>query len=439
VAARYSVLAMECQVPITRRISLLDRYILCPYTNKIENSHILRRRRVMAEEKATGYLRTFFDVTQTMFSSLSLKEILKILVKKTVSAIGAKAGSLRLIDEQTKRLELVASYNLSKKYLNKGPLNSDQSIPEVMEGKVVLVKEAYNDLRVQYRAEKIREGIDTILSVPVVATDKVIGVLRLYSEKPRDYSDEEIEFVSALAEMGGLAIANAKIYEDAGVRLSILLKQVGIDLPEERKRPKQRLRSFTVGPVDPSKSLEYFRALHDIASAILSTLDSRHVIGLLIEKVLTIVKVKACSLRLVNETTRELEMIASKGLSESYLNKGPVHMEKSIRETLKGVPVLILDATADPRIEYARENEREGIASIFSLPIIAGKRVIGILRLYSQEMRQYSGDEVAFLTGVAELAGLAIINAKLYEKTKYDLSYWMTTLEYLDAKNTQRK
>jgi signal transduction protein with GAF and PtsI domain len=157
------------------------------------------------------------------------------------------------------------------------------------------------------------------------------------------------------------------------------------------------------------------------------------VIDLLIGKVLAIMTVKACSLRLVNETTLELELVASNGLSESYLHKGPIHMEKSIRETLKGVPVLILDATADPRIEYPHENAREGIASILSLPIIAGKRVIGILRLYSKEMRQYSKEEVAFLSAVAELAGLAIINARLYEKTKYDLSFWKTTLEYLDA------
>jgi len=393
----------------------------------------------MAEQRTTEYLRTFFDVNQTIFSSLSLKEILKILVKKTVSALGAKAGSLRLIDDQTKRLELAASHKLSKKYLNKGPLSSDESIPEVMEGKVVLVKDAHNDSRIQYRAEKIREGINTILSVPMIAKDKVIGVLRLYSEEPRDFSDEEIEFVSALAEMGGLAIANAKIYEDEGVRLSSFLKQVGIDLPEELKRPKQRLRPFTVEQVDPSKSLEYFRALHDIARTILSTLDSRRVIDLLLGKVLTVMNVKACSLRLVNETTRELDMMASKGLSETYLKKGPVHLEKSIRETLKGVSVLILDATADPRIEYPHENAREGIAAILSLPIIAGKRVIGILRLYTQETREYSREDVAFLTAVAELAGLAIINARLYEKTKYDLSFWKTTLEYLDAKSTQYK
>ena len=173
---------------------------------------------MMAKHKTIEYFRTFFDVSQAIFSSQSLKDILKLLIKRTVSALGAKAGSLRLVNEQTHRLELAASYLLSKKYLSKGPLSSDLSIPEVLEGKVVIIKDAFKDQRIQYKAEKMEEGINTILSVPVVAGDKVIGVLRLYSREPRDFSDEEIEFVSALAEIGGLAIANAKIYEDEDIK-----------------------------------------------------------------------------------------------------------------------------------------------------------------------------------------------------------------------------
>jgi signal transduction protein with GAF and PtsI domain len=389
---------------------------------------------MMKEDKTIEYFRTFFDVSQAIFSSLSLKDILKILVKKTVRALGAKAGSLRLVNETTNRLELVASQKLSKKYLNKGPLSSDQSIPEVLEGKVVVIQNAFNDPRIQYKNAKQEEGIDTVLSVPVVAKDKVIGVLRLYSGEPRDFSDEEIEFVSALGEMGGLAIANAKIYEDKGIKLSSLLNKVGIELPEEPRRLKQRFKSFDVKPIDPSKNLEYFRVLHEIIRVILSTLDSRQVIDLVIEKVVAIMKVNACSLRLVNETTRELELIASRGLSERYLKKGPLHMDKSIRETLEGTPVLIRDATTDLRIEYLPEKTQEGIVSILSLPIIAMKRVIGIVRLYSHEMRQYSRDEVAFLSALAEMAGVAIINARMYEKTKHDLSFWKTSLGYLDIK-----
>lgn len=392
----------------------------------------------MGKYKTIEYFRAFFEVSQTIFSSLSLKDILKLLVKRTVNALGAKAGSLRLLDEKTKRLELVASYMLSKKYLKKGILSSDKSIPEVLEGKVVTIKDAFKDPRIQYQTEKMEEGINTILSVPVITKNRVIGILRLYSGEPRDYSDEEIEFVSALAEIGGLAIANAKIYEDEGIKLSSLLNKFGVELPEEPRRQKQGLKLFAPEPIDPSKGLVYFRGLHEITRTILSTLDSGQVIALVIEKVLATMGVKACSLRLINEMTRELELVASRGLSEHYLNKGPLHIDKSIRDTLEGTPVFIPDARNDTRVEYLAEKAREGIVSILSIPIIARKRVIGILRLYSQETRQYSREEVAFISALAEMAGIAIINAKMYEKTKYDLSFWETTLGYMDVKGDQK-
>jgi signal transduction protein with GAF and PtsI domain len=393
---------------------------------------------IMAKHKTIEYFRAFFEVGQTIFSSLSLKDILKLLVKRTVNTLGVKAGSLRLLDEKTKRLELVASYLLSKKYLKKGILSSDKSIPEVLEGKVVTIKDAFKDPRIQFQREKMEEGINTILSVPVMAKNRVIGVLRLYTGEPRDYSDEEIEFVSALAEIGGLAIANAKIYEDEGIKLSSLLKKFGVELPEEPRRQKQGLKSFAPEPIDPSKSLEYFRGLHEITRTILSTLDSGQVIALVIEKVLAIMGVKACSLRLINEMTRELELVASRGLSEHYLKKGPLHIDKSIRNTLEGTPVFIPDARTDSRVEYLAEKAQEGIVSILSLPIIARKRVFGILRLYSQEIRHYNREEVAFISALAEMAGIAIINAKMYEKTKYDLSFWETTLGYMGVKGDQK-
>jgi len=391
----------------------------------------------MVEHKTTKYCQTFFEVSQAILSSLSLKDILNSLVKMTVGVLGVKAGSLRLVNEKTNLLELVASHLLSKKYLDKGPLSSDQSIPEVLEGKVAIIKDAFKDPRIQYKSEKMEEGINTILSVPVVARDKVIGVLRLYSAQPRDFSNEEIEFVSALAEMGGLAIANAKIYEDEDVKLDSLLKEVGIEFPKEAKRSKQKFKSFALEPIDSSKSLEYFRLLHEITRAILSTLDSQQVMDLVTEKVLEIMKVKACSLFFVNETTRELQLVASRGLSEHYLKKGPIRVDKSIRKTLDGIPVLILDATTDQRVEYPSENAREGIASILSVPIIARERVIGVLRLYSQETRQYSQVEVTFFSALAAIAGVAIMNAKLYEKTQYDLSFWKATLGYLDVRGDQ--
>lgn len=385
----------------------------------------------MPQTNANEYFRLFFETAQAILSARNLQETLDSLVQRTVAALGVKAGGLRLIDEQSNSLKQVASFGLSETYLNKGALNADQSIPEVLAGKPVCIKEAYNDPRIQYPEAMRAEGINTILSVPVIAGEKVIGVLRLYSAEPRNYSAEDFEFVSALAEMGGMAIVNARLYHAKGDKLAALFEEIGVDLSTTAEFSGQHLETSAVQSVDPIKSLDYFRALHEITRAILSTLDSNQVVQLIVDKVISIMQVKASALRLRNETTHELELIATSGLSEKFLAKGQPHTDQSISETLAGKPVLITDTANDPRLEYPAETVAEGIESILSMPIVARQRVIGVLRLYSAEKRQYSPEEVAFLSALAEIAGVAIMNARIYEKARNDLSFWTTTLGYM--------
>jgi len=382
------------------------------------------------EKKGIEHFEAFFEVSRSLLSSASLREILDLLVRRAVQVLDVKAGSLRLLDERTHRLELAASHLLSQRYLDKGPLDADQSIPEVLQGRTVLVRDAQRDPRVQYRAEQAQEGIHTMLSVPVLAGKKVIGVLRLYTKDPREFDEGELEFVSALAEMGGLAIANARIHEKEGVKLSTLLNRMGIDLPEQKPFDRP-IEPFVLPPYDRSGSMKLFRILRDVTTAILSSLNSREIVDLILEKVMEIMRVKGCSLRLINETTRELDLLAHRGLSEAFVSKGPVSADRSIREALQGLPVFIADVARDPRVQYPSELIKEGIASVLSLPITAQSRVIGVLRLYATRGRDYRQDEVAFLLALAEIAGIVIVNAKLYEQTAYDLNFWETTVDYL--------
>lgn len=385
----------------------------------------------MTQAKVTEYFRLFYETTQAILSARNLQATLDALVQSTVAALQCTAGSLRLIDEQSNRLEQVAAFGLSGTYLNKGSLNADQSIPEVLAGRPVYIKEAYNDPRIQYPDAMRAEGIDTILSVPVNAREKVIGVLRLYCAEPRDFSEEDIEFVSALAEMGGLVIANARRYKEEGDKLASLFEEIGVDLPTAAEPEAKIFESCAFLPIDPANSLAYFRTLHEVTRAILSTLDSRQVMQMIVAKVIDIMQIKGCALRLRNETTRELELIAASGLSEKFLAKGRPHTDQSISETLAGKAVLISDTGNDPRLEYPAETVAEGIVSLLSLPIIARQRVVGVLRLYSAESRQYSQGELTFLSALAGIAGIAIIYARGYEQTRNDFSFWSVTLGYL--------
>jgi len=385
----------------------------------------------MSQTNANEYFRLFFETAQAILSARNMQATIDSLVKRTVAALEVKAGSLRLVDEQSHGLKQVAAYGLSEAYLNKGALSADQSIPEVMSGKPVYIKDAYNDPRIQYPEALRAEGLNTILSVPVVAGAKVIGLLRLYSTVPRDYSPEDIEFVSALAEMGGLAIANARVFEEEGDKLASLFMEIGVDQPSAVETSEPQFDACAFLPIDSHKSLDYFRILHEVTRAILSTLDSRQVMQLIVDKVNSCMQVKASALRLRNETTHELELIVAAGLSEKFLAKGQPHTDQSISETLAGKTVLIADTANDPRLEYPAETVAEGIASILSLPIIARQRVVGVLRLYSAEQRQYSPEEVAFLSALAEIAGIAIMNARIFEKNRNDLSFWTATVGYM--------
>lgn len=385
----------------------------------------------MIQANKNEYFRLFFETAQAIISARNLQDTLDSLVQNTVAAMEVKGGVLRLIDEETNILKRVAAYGLSDTYLNKGALHANQSIPEVLDGKAVYIKNAGSDSRIEYPEAMVAEGIAAVLSVPVVAGEKVMGVLRLYSAEQHDYNEEDLEFVSALAELGGMAIINARQYQDKDEKLAALFDEIGVDVPLAEEDCVQELEATTSEPISPAKSLDYFRTLHDVTSAVLSTLDSKEVIQLIVDKVVDIMQVKASALRLRNESTHELELIATRGLSDKFLAKGQPHTNQSISETLAGHPVLITDTANDPRLEYPVETVAEGIASILSMPIIAQKRVVGVLRLYSADVRQYCKEEITFLSALAEIAGVSIVNARMYEKTRNDLSFWTATLGYM--------
>jgi len=146
--------------------------------------------------------------------------------------------------------------------------------------------------------------------------------------------------------------------------------------------------------------------------------------------------VKGCCLLWLNAVTRELELLASYGLSQVYLSKGPLSVDRSIPEALEGEAIFIADARTDPRIQYPKAAEKEGILSMLSVPISVKEKVRGVLRLYSSNPTPFSLEEIEFAKVLAESSGIAIINAKLYQERTNDIAFWKSTLDYLGIKKT---
>ncbi len=162
------------------------------------------------ETHERDYFRAFVNVTQAISSTLDLQEVLDRIVVNAVEVLELKAGLFSLWNRQENRLEIVSHLNLSQDFLEKGPIYADKSVPRaITTRKPAVIPDIEHDDQLQYPDACRKEGIKALLSTPVIFKEEIIGVLRLYDSKVRDFSKEDVEFVTALAEQGGVAIKNA--------------------------------------------------------------------------------------------------------------------------------------------------------------------------------------------------------------------------------------
>ncbi len=169
-----------------------------------------------------------------------------------------------------------------------------------------------------------------------------------------------------------------------------------------------------------------YDTLLKITSAISATRDPDDIVVLTVESVKTAMNVKGCTLFLIDRKTDELKIAGSYGLSQNYLDKGPISSLQSIAESFNEGPVAIYDVTDDPRIQYPEEAEIEGISSILSVPINVHDRVIGALRVYTSEPWEFTLEDVNFVHAVAQIVGMSIDLCRLNKGYKNSIEILKT-------------
>ncbi len=170
----------------------------------------------MEPEGSLGkYFDALYQITLRISSSLDLDNVLSYLTEETAGALSVKASSVRLLDKAGKRLEMRAVFGLSESYLNKGTVEVARSAvdKEILAGNATQLADVTSDPSFQYPGEAAREGIVSLASVPLIAHGRPIGVLRVYSGKRRTFSDAEIHFLIAVADLAALCIENARLYD----------------------------------------------------------------------------------------------------------------------------------------------------------------------------------------------------------------------------------
>jgi putative nucleotidyltransferase with HDIG domain len=173
--------------------------------------------RVGGRLKRQAYeFRTLYEVANTINSSLRLQTVLDMIARSAAQVMDAKGCAIRLLDETSDGLEIVATFGLSQEYLTKGPVKVSESPidRQVLQGTPIAFRDVSRELGFQYPEAAAKEGIVSVLCVPLRSKDSTIGVIRIYSATRRQFSSDEVALLTAFANQASVAIENAELYED---------------------------------------------------------------------------------------------------------------------------------------------------------------------------------------------------------------------------------
>lgn len=173
---------------------------------------------------ANEYFYALLNVATAVNSSLETAVVLHKITEVTAKALNCKASTLRLLDRSGEVLLASAAYGLSAGYMRKGTLKvADSALDaEVLSGKVIHLVDASSDSRFHYTANAKAEGLASVLTAPLMYENKAIGLLRVYTDGPREFTEDEIAFMKGVANISAIAIENARLHEASRVEFELL-------------------------------------------------------------------------------------------------------------------------------------------------------------------------------------------------------------------------
>jgi signal transduction histidine kinase len=145
-------------------------------------------------------------------STLDMSEVLSLIAENATKLMGMMASSIRLLDPNGDKLYVGGSFGLSPSFVHKGPSFTRLLDRETLERGIVQVLDVASDARFQFREEARLEGIHSALCASISAKNRALGIIRVYSAVPHQFSEQEEALLKNLANLGALAIENARVY-----------------------------------------------------------------------------------------------------------------------------------------------------------------------------------------------------------------------------------
>ncbi len=320
--------------------------------------------------------------------SLDLDQVLNDVLDMTLQMMEIEAGGVYLLDEGAGVLTIAAQRGFSPEFvseIDKLSLGEGFSGRVALSGQPLVVSDISADPRLT-RAAVRQEGLHSMASVPLCSKREVLGALFAVTRGYREFSDQDVELLTAIGHQVGIAVENARLFGQAEQQMKEL---------EALYRADERMH----------------RHLH---------LDQ--VLQALVDVAVDILKADKSSVLTWDEQRERLAIKVAREFSPDAMAAISFARDEGLvgQIVAGGGPVIVEDAVTDPR----REGERpevveivlaEGIRSFMFIPIELGSQVFGVFNVNFTKPRAFGQDEQRLFTALAQRAALAIENAQLFK------------------------
>jgi signal transduction protein with GAF and PtsI domain len=216
-------------------------------------------------------LSTVSQIGQIVASGRYLDEMLQLIVNMISQTMSARVCSIMLVDQKKNELVLKAAECSSQEYWKRPNLKIGKSLISrvVKEGKPLMVKDVTREKGYRYPELAKREGVRSLVSMPMIAKDKVIGVINVYSDEERVFSKDDLRVLRTVCDQAALAIENTNLATEVQEReealaarkiveraRSILQTQLGLSEGDAYRRIRQQ-------------SMKSRRTMREIAEAVI--------------------------------------------------------------------------------------------------------------------------------------------------------------------------
>lgn len=223
------------------------------------------------------HIEALSKISKAITSDLYLEEILKLIVTVTAEAMGSKICSLMLLDEKTQELVIRATQSISEEYNKKPPLKVGEGIAGkvVEENKPIVIYDVTKEEEYKYKDIAQREGLRSLLCVPLEVKGRVIGVINLYTSKPHHFTKNEINVLNSIASQAAIVIEHTQLMVESKVikeeleTRKYVERAKGILMKEEGLSEDEAFRKIQKFAMDNRKPMR------EVAEAIIMAFDMK--------------------------------------------------------------------------------------------------------------------------------------------------------------------